>query len=83
MKILIPLLLILLTGCISAQKRAQMENDKCVSYGYKKGTAGYSDCRLKLEIARQGSGAAVQANSRALIKSGTALMKQSGPRILK
>jgi hypothetical protein len=39
----------------------QLDNDKCESYGARKGEPAYAQCRAQLDAARTGADAAVEA----------------------
>ncbi len=58
------LIIILLSGCISVEERAELklkkerelidaDNNKCVGYGFTKGTNQYANCMMQLDISRK------------------------------
>ncbi|MBW7965303.1 hypothetical protein [Bradyrhizobium sp. BR 10261] len=59
------LFLLLLTGCMSAEERTArneaQDDQACLSYGAKKGTESYVNCRAQLEGSRRQADAAIDA----------------------
>jgi hypothetical protein len=43
---------LLLSGCVSAEEQAKLDESKCQSYGAKPGSPGYFQCRTQLETER-------------------------------
>jgi len=40
---------LLLSGCVTAEEQAKLDDSKCQSYGAKPGSPGYFQCRTQLE----------------------------------
>jgi hypothetical protein len=43
---------LLLSGCVTADEQAKLDDSKCQSYGAKPGSPGYFQCRTRLEAER-------------------------------
>ena len=63
-KIVILFTVLLLYGCVSPEEKAQLkleqqrkiieaDNNKCIGYGFTKGTDQFSNCMMQLDISRK------------------------------
>lgn len=50
------LLLVVLSGCVSAAEMAARHRQACVTYGFSPGTEAYANCLLQLDVGDYGYG---------------------------
>ncbi|TWG53715.1 MULTISPECIES: hypothetical protein [unclassified Aminobacter] len=52
-RVLAPVLLLFLAGCVTAEEQRAMDEDTCRSYGFTKKNDAFAECLLRLELDRR------------------------------
>lgn len=50
--VLLALVPLAVAGCVSAEDQRAMDQEKCASFGYRRGTDSFADCMMKQSVQR-------------------------------